>query len=378
MNDIPTYDAIIVGGGPAGSTCAYNLVKSGVQALLLDRASFPRVKLCAGWVTAPIWDILELSPKEYPHGLWKFNRTQIHFRGRNYNLKAKGYFIRRYEFDDFLLKRSKVESIKGHNVRHVSRDSEGYWVIDQQFRAKYLIGAGGSHCPVTRSVFPQFEKTLAGTQEKEFEGNLEEIAACRAGEDGEPEILLHDDMQGYSWNVPKSNWLNIGAGTKNANEVKAAWNESRAFFEGNESQGTIPISSGPTLDKMKGHGFASFATKYLAFCYADNVFLVGDALGLAQPLTGEGIVPAALSGKLSATAIIEGAPETYRERLQTHPTISGYQDLYSIRTKFLKGIGGKRMIKSRLISRLIVTIFVALFSGKPIPGIRLLAKLGKS
>lgn len=190
MDAIPTYDAVIVGGGPAGSTCAYYLVKSGAKTLLLDKVPFPRVKLCAGWVTEPIWQILELSPKEYPHGLWKFNRTHIHFRGRDFNLKAKGYFIRRYEFDNFLLKRSKVETIGGHHVRHVSRDNKGYWVIDQQFRAKYLIGAGGSHCPVARAVFPQNKKLFCGTQEKEFEGNLEEIAAFRAGEDGEPQILL--------------------------------------------------------------------------------------------------------------------------------------------------------------------------------------------
>jgi flavin-dependent dehydrogenase len=285
--------------------------------------------------------------------------------------------MRRYEFDDFLLKRSKVETFEEYQVRNVSRDNEGYWVIDQKFRAKYLIGAGGSHCPVARAVFPQFKKVMCGTQEKEFEGKQEEIAAFRAGEDGEPEIILHDDLKGYSWNVPKSNWLNIGTGTTHANEVKAAWNKSRAFFEGIESQGTIPLSSRPPLDKMKGHGYSSFDPKHLDSCYADHVFLVGDALGLAQPVTGEGIVPAALSGKLCASAIIEGAPETYRERLQKHSTICGYQDLYSVRiglANFFKGTG----VKSRFIAKIAVTIFVTLFSGKPLPGIRLLAKFAKS
>jgi len=87
------YDAIIVGGGPAGSACASILVKNGACTLLLDRANFPRVKLCAGWVTTPIWDILELSPKEYPLGLWEWNKILIHFQGRRYTLASKGYFI---------------------------------------------------------------------------------------------------------------------------------------------------------------------------------------------------------------------------------------------------------------------------------------------
>ena len=119
-------------------------------------------------------------------------------------------------------------------------------------------------------------------------------------------------MKGYSWNVPKGQWLNIGTGTKVAREVVAAWNKARAFFEGNgNGAGTIPLSSRPLLDKMKGHGYIIFETSHLKFCQADNVFLVGDALGLAQPMTGEGILPSVLSGKLCATAIAEGLPETY-------------------------------------------------------------------
>ena len=381
MEVVPTHDVIIVGGGPAGSACASILVKNGVDTLLLDRANFPRVKLCAGWLTPPIWDILELSPKEYPLGICEWNKTRIHFQGRKYTLASKGYFIRRYEFDDFLLRWSKVETIEGYNVRQIEQDGEGYWVIDKRFRAKYLIGAGGSHCPVARALFPIKEKSLCGTQEKEFEGKLEEIAACRAGEDGEPEILLHDDMRGYSWNVPKSQWLNIGTGTRVAREVLPAWNKARAFFEGNGTKGTIPLSSRPILNSMKGHGYVSFATKHLTSCQADNVFLVGDALGLAQPLTGEGILPAVLSGKLCATAIVEGVPITYRERLQTHPIINDYRILYSIKllaTRFFKDRGGERKRKSRLLSWLIATVFVALFSGKPIPGSRFLAKMKKT
>ena len=172
MNTIPTYDALIVGGGPAGSTCASILVRCGMDTLLLDRANFPRVKLCAGWFSEPIWDILGISPKEYTCGLWEWNKVHINFRGRKYTIKSHGYFVRRYEFDNFLLKRSNVQTIEGHSVRQIERDSEGYWVIDNQFRARYLIGAGGSHCPVARSLFPNPENLQCGTQEREFKGDL--------------------------------------------------------------------------------------------------------------------------------------------------------------------------------------------------------------
>jgi flavin-dependent dehydrogenase len=86
MSAIATYDAIIVGGGPAGSTCATLLVNSGVHTLLLDRANFPRVKLCTGWLSSPVWDILGISPKEYPRGLWEWNKGEVPHRRRWHTL----------------------------------------------------------------------------------------------------------------------------------------------------------------------------------------------------------------------------------------------------------------------------------------------------
>ncbi len=378
MDSVQTYEAIIVGGGPAGSTCASVLVKSGVNTLLLDRASFPRVKLCGGWISKPIWDVLAISPHEYTGELWEWNRIHIHLHGRKYTMKSSGYFVRRVEFDNFLLRRSNVQVNEEYAVRQIEKDRDGYWIIDNQYRTKYLIGAGGSHCPVARSFFPKPDNLQFGTQEREFEGNMEEIAACRAGEDGEPEILLHDDMKGYSWNVPKGKWLNIGSGTKVARDVLPAWDKARLFFENEGNIGTIPVSSRPMLDKMKGHGYFAFHSNRLKVCQKENMFLVGDALGLAQPMTGEGILPAVLSGKLCAIAIAGGVPETYAEKLRTHPIISDYRILHSIQTKSkktLKDEGIKPQRNSRLRDKLIVAIFARLFSGKPMPGSRIIAKM---
>jgi flavin-dependent dehydrogenase len=307
--------------------------------------------------------------------------VHIHFRGRKYTIRSSGYFVRRYEFDAFLLKRSNVQTVLGHNVRQIEKDSEGYWVIDQQYRAKYLVGAGGTHCPIARALFPELDNAQCGTQEREFEGSSEEIAACRAGADGEPEILLHDDMRGYSWNVPKGEWLNIGTGTKVAREVLPAWNKARRFFEGDgKATGTIPLSSRPMLDKMKGHGYKIFESDHLQYCQADNVFIIGDALGLAQPMTGEGILPAVLSGRLCATAIAEEKTDSYREKLRRHPIIYDYRMLHSIQTwarKTFKEKKDKPHKPSLLRDKLIVHVFSMLFSGKRLPGSRIVAHLIK-
>lgn len=375
-----TYDAIIVGGGPAGSTCAAILVRAGLHTLLVDSANFPRVKLCAGWLSTPVWDILGIAPNEYSGGLWEWNKVHIRFRGRKYTLTSNGYFVRRYEFDEFLLRRSKVQTVEGYSVRQIEKDPDGYWVINNEFRARYLVGAGGSHCPVAKSLFPKSANLPCGTQEREFEGNLEEIAASRAGADGEPEIFLHDNMKGYSWNVPKGQWLNVGTGTTVAREVLPAWRNARTFFTGDGTTGTIPLSSHPMLDKMKGHGYTIFHPKRLRDCQANNAFLVGDALGLAQPMTGEGILPAVLSGKCCATAIVEGTPETYGERLRNHPVIRDYRTLYSIQTLVKKIVSNKQSEqppKAGLGDRLIVNVFAFLFSGKRLPGSRIMARVRK-
>jgi flavin-dependent dehydrogenase len=68
-----TVDVIVVGGGPAGSTAAWRLKRAGVDVLVLDRERFPRLKLCAGWITPEVLRDLELDPATYPHRFLTFH-----------------------------------------------------------------------------------------------------------------------------------------------------------------------------------------------------------------------------------------------------------------------------------------------------------------
>ena len=69
-------DVLIVGGGPAGSSAAWKLKAAGVDVLVLDRESFPRVKLCAGWVTPEVVQDLQIDLATYPHRLLTFPRLR--------------------------------------------------------------------------------------------------------------------------------------------------------------------------------------------------------------------------------------------------------------------------------------------------------------
>ena len=144
-------DAIVVGGGPAGSSCAWKLREAGLDVLVLDRAAFPRPKLCAGWVTPEAMSDLELDPNDYPLSIMTFDELHLHWKMLSAKPKSRQHSIRRYEFDDFLLHRAGATVLQ-HKVREIQRD-DGDYVIDDAFRCKYLVGAGGTACPVYRELF---------------------------------------------------------------------------------------------------------------------------------------------------------------------------------------------------------------------------------
>lgn len=370
---IRRFDVIVIGGGPAGSTAARALRLAGRRVAVLDRQRFPRVKLCGGWLSPGTWDALELGPEEYPLGLWKWRRCHVQHGGHRYTVPGGGYFIRRSEFDDFLLKRSGAEVIQ-HTAQHVER-RDGAWQIDGAFEARILIGAGGTHCPLARRAFRTPRAHLVAAQEHEFIAGSEAVAATRVGLDGEPELLLHEDWGGYSWNVPKSEWLNVGSGTSEPREVRAAWAKAREFFV---SSGHVPESAASLLGDAHGHSYHLFTPEHLAACERDDVLLVGDALGLAHPLTGEGILPAVLSGKVAADCVRLGT--SYRGELERHPVIRDYA---LARAALTLGIALRRRVSrgapapkpsgpARFVDAAAARGFARLFSGEPIPGSNLL------
>src|SRR5215203_555912 len=101
-----SVDTIIIGGGPAGSSCAWRLKRHGVECLVLDRAEFPRLKLCAGWVTPQVLRDLEIEPGAYPRALLTFDHLRFGFGRLGYAVRTVQHSIRRVEFDAWLLRRS--------------------------------------------------------------------------------------------------------------------------------------------------------------------------------------------------------------------------------------------------------------------------------
>lgn len=289
-------EVIVVGGGPAGSTCAWKLKQNNIETIILDKKAFPRYKVCAGWITPKVLKDLELIIENYPHSFLTFKRFHFRFKGKKLTLRTRQYSIRRYEFDHWLLERTGIP-VHQYAVNHIRREN-GHYIIDDMFRCKYVVGAGGSNCPVYRTFFgkvnPRAQELLITAMQEEFLYDYQD-KNCYLW-------FFERNLPGYSWYFPKSNgYLNVGIGGKFAvlrNREETIRNHWNHFIQKLDN-----------LSLVKHHSFNPRGYNYhlrqkVDVGQLENAFIIGDAAGLATIDMGEGIGPAVESGILVANAII--------------------------------------------------------------------------
>lgn len=289
-------DVIVVGGGPAGSTCARALVQQGARVTLLDRAVFPRDKLCTGWITPPVVDRLALDLGEYGQGrvlqpLQGFRTALLGCRETRIDLsRTVGYGIRRAEFDTYLLRRCGAWVVEGVLVRTVRRSGR-LWVVDERWAAPVLIGAGGHFCPVARMVNPHRDPSVIAARDVEVP--LDGAVVDGPARAGVPELYFCRDLKGYGWLVVKGPVVSIGLGREDTHHVDRHADD---FVRQLKALGRVPEAFAP---KWRGHAYV-LAQSSTRRAVADGTLLVGDAAGLAARVSGEGIRAAVESGLLAA------------------------------------------------------------------------------
>lgn len=311
-------EVLIVGGGPAGSTCARKLVQAGLDVLLLDKQQFPRVKPCAGWITPHVLDVLEIDMDEYGQGrvlqkIRNFRIGLIHGSERvsSYD-KIISYGIRRFEFDYYLLQRSNVRRQLGTPVTSLAR-YEGGWIVNGNIRARLVVGAGGHNCPVAGLLGAKIgQEEIVVAQAAEFAMSPEQERLCRTPPDT-PALYFCRDMKGYGWVFRKGPFLNVGLGRLDRRNLGSHVREFCAFLE---KRGELMpgLSNG-----FQGHAYLLYQREGGRACVGDGVLLLGDAAGLSYPQSGEGILPAIESALLAADTIV-AAKGDYR-----HNRLRGYE-----------------------------------------------------
>lgn len=302
-------DVLIVGGGPAGSSCAWALRNSGLDVVILDKQIFPRDKVCGGWITPTVLEQLEIDPSEYaahhllqPITSFRVGRIGGQAVETDYG-KPVSYGIRRREFDHYLLKRSNARLMLGTTLTSLKR-TNNEWIANDQLRASVVIGAGGHFCPVARLVGNKKPgEPAVVAQETEFEMDARQQSACRVKSE-KPELYFCPDMKGYGWCFRKGNFMNIGLGRA---DPRTLTTHVADFLQFLKSTGRIAFEVPP----MHGHAYLLEGTSTRTIV-GDGVLLIGDAAGLAYPQSGEGIRPAVESGLSAAKDILANRLSDYR------------------------------------------------------------------
>jgi geranylgeranyl reductase family protein len=314
--NVDSCDVLIVGGGPAGSTCARVLKNAGLDVLVLDKSVFPRDKVCAGWITPQVVEELDLDVEDYRRGrVFQPIDSFITGMGEQANAavsydKVVSYGIRRCEFDHYLLERSGARLRLGEAWKSMERQSgDERWLVNGEISAAMVIGAGGHFCPVARFLGAHLgkEERAISAQEIEFELNESQAAQCAvAGE--RPELYFCDDLKGYGWCFRKGNYLNVGLGREGNHRLAE---HVQTFARSLAARGRIPAD---LPGKFKGHAYLLYAHASRPVI-AEGVMIIGDAAGLAYTQSGEGIRPAIESGLMAAANVLTVNRDYRREQL---------------------------------------------------------------
>jgi len=297
-------DALIVGGGPAGSTCARELVRQGLDVVVLDQARFPRDKTCAGWITPQVVESLQLDLADYArHGtlqpLTGFDcgvlggpLTTVRYPD------AVSFGIRRSEFDHYLLQRCGARLALETPFANAVRQA-GQWIVNEHWQTPLLIGAAGHFCPVAKLLGADVGRGEQAFVARETEFPMDRALALNSRVSAtRGELLFCDDLAGYGWCLRKGNYLNVGLGR---DTTTGLGDDLQRLLRWLVSTQRVPLQQWP---RFRGHAYLAYNRSRRPLV-ADGCLLVGDAAGMACERSGEGIRPAVESALLAAVAVGE-------------------------------------------------------------------------
>lgn len=311
-------DVLIVGGGPAGSSCAWRLARAGLDVVVLDRARFPRDKVCAGWVTPAALRALDFDAGHYRERrtfqpITAF-RTSVMGRGEVVTEYAEpvSFGIRRCEFDEYLLRRSGARVNDGAPLTDLRRaNGDDGWIINGSLRARALVGAGGHFCPVARFLGAAVgSEPVVAAQEIEVPLDGRDEAECGVRPEV-PELFFTEDLKGYGWCFRKQGFLNVGLGRLDRGRLSSHVASFLAFLS---ARGKVPARAAA---RWHGHAYLLYGSAPRPLL-DDGVLLVGDAAGLAYAPSGEGIRTAIESGLMAADVLVAAEGRYTRDRLEPY------------------------------------------------------------
>jgi len=297
------FETIIIGAGPGGLSCGRHLD----DALILEqKEEIGKPVQCAEGLTKYFLDILDIRPDPNWISATINDSQTILPNGKSAGLSAKegGYILDRIKFEKFLAGQCRAKIQLQKRVVEIRRE-ENLWRIKTQdgeeFQSKYLVGADGPASLVRRKIF-QEEVTIYPCLQYLVE--LEKEVDCKT-------MKLYFDQErfpmGYAWFFPKSkNTANIGLGSGGKLNLQTALND---FMEN-----TVRKELGNYRFLKNISGVIPMVREPIRLI-KDNVFLVGDAGAMVDPITAGGIGNAMVAGQQAAKCILAKNIDSYPSKI---------------------------------------------------------------
>jgi geranylgeranyl reductase family protein len=291
-----SHDVIVVGAGPAGATLAYELAKRGIGVLLLEKEKLPRYKCCAGGVTSKTARLLDFDISEVVEDViyevtFTFNLGSSYLGQYSQPLI---YTVMRDVLDYFLVKKAQQAGamlVDGQKVTQIQMSGDLVQIStgDNMFCSRLVVGADGAYSVVARELGMKRSMEYVTGIDSEIVVSEEELAKWKS----RAQMELGCVPGGYAWVFPKRDHLSIGVGGHTSKVGHLKQHHQRFLNSLNIGNYTITRSSSHLIPTCTKGGLV----------WQDKALLLGDAAGLADPLTGEGIYYAILSAKLAAPVI---------------------------------------------------------------------------
>jgi geranylgeranyl reductase family protein len=293
------FDVLVVGAGPAGSTAARELAAAGARVLVVDRAEFPRYKACGGGIPLRTEKLLPFPIDTVVEDM--VNLLEVSLRGRNGFVRDSGtpfaHMVMRERFDALLLEhaqRAGAQFRPGTTVREATQNGPVHISSEDGFEADadFVVCADGAHSPVGKRL------GLGGDIEEcaAWEVEVRAPKTARMVHQARAMIDLGYRPWGYAWMFPKTAVLSIGivVPRDQAGSMKDSVRDyiARLGLE----HADIDIAKGHKIRFRRGD----------ERIVQGRALLAGDAAGMADEFTEEGISYAIHSGRLAARNILRG------------------------------------------------------------------------
>jgi geranylgeranyl reductase family protein len=278
------FDVLVVGGGPAGSTTAYRLAEAGASVLLVDKARFPRDKPCGGGITTRALLACPVDPS--PVVEEEVDVIEIRFRYADAverrSPKPVVHMTQRRRLDAFLLDAARE---RGVEVR------EGTTIEAAKAPADIVVGADGANGTTARA-FGLGRGIVHGVA---YEGNAAYGVVSRERYARRAVVELADIPGGYGWVFAKGDHVNVGVGAWQAEGPRIREHLARICA----AHGLEPGQ----LEGLRGHRLP--LRRPGVRIAGERALLVGDAAGLIDPVSGDGMYECFVSSKHAAAAILD-------------------------------------------------------------------------